>query len=144
MMGAWIGVACQNHVARGRAGGFMQVNHGKKAPLARIQPGDAIIYYSPSTELGGGEKLQSFTAAGTVRAGEPYMGYMGEGFTPWRRDVDWFEAEPAPIAPILDRLELTRGKKNWGYGFRFGLLSISDHDRDVILDAMHARQVASE
>lgn len=142
-MGAWIGVAAANHVARGRAGGFMQVNHGKRAPLARIQPGDTIIYYSPSTEFGGGEKLQSFTVAGIVRPGELYMGDMGEGFTPWRRDVDWFDAEPASILPLLDRLELTRGKTNWGYGFRFGLIRISDHDRDEILEAMRI-QVASE
>lgn len=142
-MSAWIGVAAANHVTRGRAGGFMQVNHGKRAPLARIQPGDTIIYYSPSTEFGGGEKLQSFVAAGAVRTGEPYVGDMGEGFTPWRRDVDWFEAEPASILPLLERLELTRGKTNWGYGFRFGLIRISDHDRDEILKAMRV-QVASE
>jgi hypothetical protein len=143
-MNAWIGVAAANHVARGRAGGFMQVNHGKRAPLARIRPGDTIIYYAPTTEYGGGEKLQSFVAAGTVRPGELYTGVMGEGFTPWRRDVDWFEAEPAPILPLLDKLEMTRGKANWGYGFRFGLVRISDHDRDEILKAMGVRQLASE
>lgn len=143
-MAAWIGVAAASHVTRGQAGSFMQVCHGKQAPLARIQPGDTIIYYSPSTERAGGERLQSFTAAGIVRLGEPYMSDMGGGFTPWRRDIDWLEAQPAPIAPLLDRLELTRGKTNWGYGFRFGVVRISDHDRDVILDAMHACQVASE
>jgi hypothetical protein len=141
---AWIAVASANHVARGREGGFMQVNHGKKAPLARIQPGDTVIYYSPTAEMGGGGKLQSFTAAGIVRVGEPYIGYMGEGFTPFRRDVDWLETHQAPIAPLLDRLELTRGKSNWGYGFRFGLVRISDHDRDIILAAMKTPQIASE
>ena len=141
-MSAWIGVASADHVARGRAGGFMQVSHGKKAPLARIQPGDTVIYYSPTTELGGGEKLQSFTAAGIVRPGEPYVGDM-DGFTPFRRDVDWLETQHAPIGPLLDRLELTRGKTNWGYGFHFGLVRISDQDRDVVLAAM-GPQTASE
>jgi hypothetical protein len=122
----------------------MQVSHGKRAPLARIQPGDTIIYYSPTTEMGGGGKLRSFTAAGKVRPGEPYPFNMGNGFTPYRRDVDWLETRIAPIAPLLDHLELTRGKTSWGYGFRFGMVRISDHDRDVILKAMQAPQIASE
>lgn len=143
-MTAWIGVAAASHVARGRAGGFMQVCHGKHAPIARIQPGDTIFYYSPTTEMGGGEKLQSFTAAGTVRPGEPYLSDMGDGFTPYRRDVEWLETPAVPIAALLDRLDLTRGKTNWGYGFRFGMVRISDHDCRIIFDAMKARQMASE
>ena len=39
----WIGVASANHIARGLAEGFMQVNHGKQAPLKRLQPGDVVI-----------------------------------------------------------------------------------------------------
>ena len=143
-MNAWIGVASANHVVRGQGGGFMQVCHGKHAPIARIQPGDTMIYYSPSTEMGGGEKLQHFTAAGIVRPGDPYLFDMGGGFTPWRRDVEWLQTRPAPIAPLLDRLEFTRGKSNWGYGFRFGVVRISEHDRDLILAAMQAPQTASE
>lgn len=49
-----------------------------------------------------------------------------------------------PIAPLLDRLELTRGKTNWGYGFRFGLVRISDHDCKLIVEAMTPSQIASE
>jgi hypothetical protein len=137
-MTAWIGVASADHVARGREGGFMQVCHGKSGPLTRIRPGDDILYYSPSTEMRGGAKVQSFTAAGRVIEREPYRLDMGGGFVPLRRDVEWLLAEPAPIQPLLDRLEFTRGKANWGYVFRFGVLKISDADRDVILGAMGA------
>ena len=28
--------------------GFMQVSHGKAAPLRRIRPGDGVAYYSPT------------------------------------------------------------------------------------------------
>lgn len=143
-MSAWIGVASSDHVARGQAGGFMQVCHGKHAPIARIAPGDTIIYYSPAAEMGGGEKLQSFTAAGIVRPGAPYAFDMGAGFAPYRRDVEWMETRPVPIVPMLDRLEFTRGKTNWGYGFRFGVVRISDHDRDIILDAMRLPAAASQ
>lgn len=135
-MSAWIGVASADHVARGRESGFMQLGHGKRAPLARIQPDDTIIYYSPTTEMGGGKKLQAFTAAGIVRPGEPYRFDMSEDFTCHRRDVDWLETRITPIATLLDALELTKGKTNWGYGFRFGMVRITDHDRDVILTAM--------
>jgi EVE domain len=134
----WIAVASANHVARGIAGGFMQVNHGKAAPLKRIRPGDFICYYSPTKELGGAEKLQAFTAIGTIKQGEIYQGEMGGGFVPFRRDVDWFTSENAMIAPLLNELEFTKGKTNWGYQMRFGLFEISDDDMKVIAKNMRA------
>lgn len=137
-MTAWIGVASADHVARGRAGGFMQVCHGKSGPLSRIRPGDDIIYYSPSTEMGGGERVQSFTAAGRVVDRDAYRFDMGDGFVPTRRDVEWLEAKAVAIQPLLEQLEFTRDRRNWGYVFRFGVVKISDHDREVILEAMEA------
>lgn len=114
----------------------MQVCHGKSGPLSRIKAGDDIIYYSPSTEMGGGDKVQSFTAAGHVTDKDAYSFDMGNGFVPTRRDVEWLATSPTPIQPLLDRLDFTRGKRNWGYVFRFGVLKISDADRDTILEAM--------
>ncbi|WP_421916292.1 EVE domain-containing protein [Mesorhizobium sp.] len=136
MSAHWIAVASAEHVRRGRQEGFMQVNHGKSAPLRRIKPGDGIVYYSPSTVLGMKDGLQAFTALGTVREGEPYQGDMGGGFTPFRRDVEWAKASEAPIKPLLDRLEFTAGKSNWGYQLRFGLFSISAGDFALIAKAM--------
>ena len=46
----WIAVASADHARRGRdemVPGFMQVGHGKLAPLKRVQPGDCVAYYSP-------------------------------------------------------------------------------------------------
>jgi hypothetical protein len=136
MSGYWIAVASAQHVRRGREGGFMQVNHGKAAPLRRIKPGDGIVYYSPTTILGEKDGLQAFTAIGTVREGEPYQGDMGDGFTPFRRDVEWAKAREAPIKPLLDRLEFTAGRSNWGYQLRFGLFAVSEHDFSLIAEAM--------
>ena len=42
----WLAVASADHVAIGRRGGFMQVCHGKAAPLRRIQPGDTILMHA--------------------------------------------------------------------------------------------------
>ena len=89
MTGYWVGVACAAHVRRGRSGGFMQLGHGKAAPLKRVKPGDRIVYYSPTVTLGGKDKLQAFTAIGTVKDREPYVFDMGKGFKPYppRRDL---------------------------------------------------------
>lgn len=132
----WIAVASANHVAIGRAQGFMQVNHGKEAPLRRIAPGDLVAYYSPVEVFGTRTPLQAFTALGRVRAGGPYMGHMAQGFTPFRRDVDWFTATAAPIRPLLSALEFTKDRVNWGGPFRYGLFSVSDADIAVIARAM--------
>jgi hypothetical protein len=139
MSACWLAVASAEHVRRGRSEGFMQVSHGKAAPLKRIKPGDRVVYYSPTVKLGGKDKLQAFTAIGIVKDREPYVGDMGKGFRPYRRDVDWVKAAEAPIRPLLDRLELTADKPNWGYQLRFGLFAISEADFCLIAQAMGAR-----
>jgi EVE domain len=132
----WIGVAAANHVERGRSGGFMQLNHGKSQPLKRVKGQDIIAYYSPVTIFGGTEKLRAFTAIGRVRDGEPYQGDMGGGFKPYRRDVEWFPSRVAAIEPLLQALEFTKGKKSWGYQFRFGIFATSEGDMRAIAQAM--------
>lgn len=132
----WIAVASAEHVRRGRTEGFMQVCHGKSAPLRRMQPGDRVIYYSPTEHFGAGDKLQAFTALGTVKPVAPYQVDMGEGFYPFRRDVAWETARETPIGPLLDRLGFTAGKRNWGYQLRFGLFEITEADADLIAAAM--------
>ena len=61
---------------------------------------------------------------------------MGGGFTPWRRDVDWFPSQETAIRPLLDVLSFTRGNPNWGYQLRFGLFEIPMRDAEVIASAM--------
>jgi hypothetical protein len=58
----WIAVASAEHVRLGRSNGFMQVSHGKSASLRRIEPGDRVVFYSPTDAFRGKDKLQSFTA----------------------------------------------------------------------------------
>ncbi|EPX56382.1 hypothetical protein D187_007724 [Cystobacter fuscus DSM 2262] len=135
----WIAVASAEHVLRGREAGFMQVCHGKAAPLRRLQPGDRVIYYSPTVSFQGKDRLQAFTALGLVKAGEPYVFDMGGGFRPFRRDVTWLPARTAPIQPLLESLDFSAGRRNWGYQLRFGLFSISEHDLRLIARAMGVR-----
>ena len=135
----WIAVASAEHVRRGQSEGFVQVCHGKAAPLRRVKSGSRVVYYSPTKLFGGSDRLQAFTALGIVRAAEAYQVDMGGGFHPFRRDVDWLETSPAPIKPLLDLLELTKGRRNWGQKFRFGLIAISACDMTVIATAMGFR-----
>ena len=135
----WVAVASAEHVAIGRAGGFMQVGHGKGAPLKRLHAGDRIAYYSPVRVFGSKDACQAFTAIGTVRDDRIYQGRMADGFEPFRKDVDWRVADEAPIRPLLDTLSFTVGKSNWGYAFRVGLLKVSADDMALIANAMHAR-----
>lgn len=116
----------------------MQVCHGKLAPLRRIQPGDGVVYYSPTVEYGCREKLRCFTAIGVVSDGSPYQQEMAGGFCPYRRDVQWLQAAEASITPLLNVLELTAGKRNWGYQLRLGLCAISASDWQLIAAAMRA------
>jgi hypothetical protein len=136
----WIAVASAEHVRIGQAAGFMQVCHGKAAPLRRIRPGDKVVYYSPSSFFDKAsarrDKLQSFTAIGIVREGEPYLAEMGGGFHPWRREVNWLEAMETPIKPLLAKLEFTAERSNWGHQMRFGLFTISPRDHATIAAAM--------
>jgi hypothetical protein len=132
----WVAVASAEHVRIGRSRGFMQVCHGKAAPLKRIHPGDGVVYYSPTNVFRGKDRLQCFTAIGVVRQGVPYQADMDGGFCPFRRDVSWHAAEEVPIKPLLGSLDFTTAGSNWGFQLRFGLFEISEHDMAVIAAAM--------
>jgi len=132
----WIAVASAEPVRRGRAAGFMQVCHGKAAPLRRIQPHDRVACYSPTLEFRGSDRCQAFTAFGIVCDRQPYRGAAQGDFSPYRRDVTWLETRDASITPLLDALEFSAGRRNWGYQFRFGLFRVSEHDMGTIAKAM--------
>ena len=145
----WLAVASAEHVEIGRSAGFMQVCHGKATPLRRVQPGDRVVYYSPnriyspSHALRGKDRLQAFTAIGTVKPGALYQADMGFGFHPFRRDVAWHDAEPAPLALLQEELAFTR-EKNWGYRLRQGLIEICDADMTAIAAAMFKASAAPD
>jgi hypothetical protein len=62
---------------------------------------------------------------------------MSADFHPWRRDVNWSEASHAPIRPLLETLEFTAGRANWGMIFRRGHFEISERDFRTIAKAMN-------
>ena len=132
----WVGVASADHVEAAVAGGFVQLGHGKAAPVRRLAPGDLIAFYSPRTQLRAGEIVRSFTAMGTVLEREPYLYAQTPGFAPMRRDVAWFNAQPAPVEPLLEKLSFIPSRDHWGVAFRRGLVEATEQDMRVIADAM--------
>jgi hypothetical protein len=132
----WIGVVSRSHVQLGVRGGFVQLAHGKRAPLARLQAGDGLVMYSPRTSYPHGETLQSFTAIGIVTSGEIYQVEMSPDFTPYRVDVSYLECREAPIKPLVEPLSFIRNKTHWGAAFRFGQLKIPADDFALIAQAM--------
>ena len=138
----WVAVACAEHARRGREHlplGFMQVCHGRLAPLRRLRTGDRVAYYAPSTRPGEIDGLRSWVSLGRVAPGSPYVFDMGGGFVPHRRDVRYDpRARETPITPLLDRLEFIEDRRHWGQRFRFGPFEIGDHDMRLIADAMGA------
>jgi len=132
----WIGVVSRSHVQLGVEGGFIQLNHGKKAPLQRLHAGDGLAIYSPKTAYPDGEPLQSFTAIGSVTSGDIYQVEMGPDFKPYRVDVEFLSCREAPIRPLIDELSFIKSKTHWGAAFRFGLLKVPADDFLLIVEAM--------
>jgi len=94
----------------------------------------------PAADTRGGDPVQAFTAIGRIRPGEPYVGDMGGGFHPIRRDVDFLACHAAPVRPLLDRLDFTRGHVSWGMVFRRGSFAVSREDFLTIAAAMGVRE----
>ena len=116
----WIGVVSGSHIRIGVEGGFVQLNHGKKAPLQGFHAGDGLVIYSPRTSYPDGEPLQAFTAIGVVTTGDIYQVQMSPGFEPYRVDVQFMECREAPIKPLIDELSFITNKSHWGAAFRSG------------------------
>lgn len=135
----WVGVASREHTQRGVHEGIAQVCHGKQGPLKRMQPGDWIIYYSPTLIFGEKSPCRHFTAIGQIKGNPAYQFKMSESFVPWRRDVQYISADEVPIEPLIDKLSFIKNKRSWGYVFRFGLFEINETDFKLIAANMGAR-----
>ncbi len=132
----WVGVISRAHVWRGVEGGFTQVCHGKRAPLARMKGGDLFIAYSPTTELGGGQPLRAFTAFGRVRDELITQVDLGGGFVPFRRAVAWEPgAREVALEALRGSLEFVKDP-GWGMKARRGHFEISSADGECVARAM--------
>ncbi len=122
---------------RGTSEGIAQACHGKAAPLKRMKQGDGVIYYSSKMEFGRSVPCQCFTAIGQVLDDNVYSFDMGNGFVPFRRNVNFFKCHETSIIPIIPELSFITNKQKWGGVFRFGMLEIPKQDFLLILSKMN-------
>jgi hypothetical protein len=132
----WIIVASKDHLQRGLAGGFIQANHGKAAPLKRMHLGSWVIFYSPKLECEKPGKLQCFTAMGRLIDENIYQHDMDGGFVPFRRKVTFLPAQDVSILPLIKDLTFIKDKVHWGASFRFGTVQIPEEDFRLIAAKM--------
>lgn len=132
----WVNTVSLDHVRAGRDGGFTQADHGKSDRLSRLQQGDYLVFYSPKTALQSGQPVQCFTAMGEIIDMAPYQVDLTECFQPWRRQMQFWSVQQAPIHPLIAQLQFIENPRYWGFPFRRGLFEISAADFRLIAQAM--------
>lgn len=140
----WIATVSKEHTLRGVAGGFMQVCHGKQAPLKRMKKGDYLIVYSSKITMEGNEKCQAFTAIGQVEDDNVYQYEMTDNFKPFRRNIRFIESVESSIIPLINDLEFIPNKKSWGYPFRYGFFEIKENDFNLITSKMLQNEIQGQ
>ena len=136
MVKYWINTVHRNHVLVGKAGSFVQADHGKRRSLDRMNPGDYFVYYSPRTSFEDKTPLQSFTALARIADAPVYQAEMSSDFQPFRREAHYFECRELPIRPLIEALSFIEDKKHWGFKFRTGAFEIPASDFVLIAEGM--------
>ncbi len=132
----WMAAISKEHTRRGVAGGFIQLCHGKQAPLKRMKKGDWIIVYSSKESMEEKTKCQAFTAIGQVIDEHIYSFQMSDNFVPFRRNINFYNSNEISILPLIHQLHFMQNKKSWGYPFRFGFFEIQENDFKLIFSKM--------
>lgn len=132
----WIAVVSKEHAMQGVEGGFIQINHGKEAPLKRIKKNDWIIIYSPKLSMETDVTCQAFTAIGQATDDRVYQVQMTDTFAPFRRGIQFHDCQEIPIKSLIERLGFIHNKKSWGAVFRFGFFAIQENDFNLIKSEM--------
>ncbi|MGH3444703.1 MAG: EVE domain-containing protein [Nocardioidaceae bacterium] len=115
-------VASREHARRGVESGFVMANHGKRAPLARMSPGDRILIYSPTTDYPDGAPLRAITIVGEVTGEQPEPSEVIPGG--FRRAARLYEIPQLPLDRIRQHLPVSR--------LRFGFFELDPADARAI------------
>ena len=137
-MKCWINCLAKNHVLAGVEGGFTQAASGKADPMRRLNAGDVVVFYSEGTTFRAGERLQAFTAIGRVAGKDPFQTKVTPKLIPWRRRVEYVEAEETSILPLIPKLSFITDKEHWSASLRAGFFEISEADCAQIATALKA------
>jgi EVE domain-containing protein len=131
----WVATVSKEHAMRGVSKKFIQVCHGKQAPLKRMKKVILACLFVKTT-MEKNEKCQTFTAVGRVIDDDVYQFQMTQNFKPFRRNIEFLECQESSIIPLINDLEFILNKKTWGYPFRFGFFEIKENDFNLIASRM--------
>ena len=126
----WIAVISRAHARIAAASGFLQVCHGKAAPLRRTSAGDEVFIYCPREEMGAGRVLKRVEFCCIFDDDRVYQVEQAPGFTPFRKDVTFDTAFTGVAIHDVAGLELT-ANPHWGMLARRGFFEITAHDADL-------------
>jgi len=93
----WIAVISLEHARIAAASGFLQVCHGKAAPLKATRAGDEFFICCPKTQMKGGKSIKQIAFRGYFSDNEIYQVEQLPGFQPWRKNVN-FDAQFQAVA----------------------------------------------
>ncbi len=119
----WLVVASRDHALRGVEGGFVMANHGKRAPLARMSPGDGIVVYSPTTSYPAGTPLRAVSVVGEVTGAAPEASTAIPGGFRRRARLRALDP-PLPLDEVREHLPVSR--------LRFGFAELDPADAEAI------------
>jgi hypothetical protein len=133
----WLAVVSLDHAKIGFEARFLQVCHGRAAPLRRAAVDDEVFVYCPRTAYRNGKSLMSVQFHGRFANEKIYQVETVDAFAPFRRDVDFSASfRPIDIRRISD-LELT-ANPSWGVALRRGFLELVSADAARILNRSEA------
>ena len=98
------------------------VNHGKRAPLARMSLGDRILVYSPKTTFPDGDPFQAIAVVGIVAGQQPEPSPVIPGG--FRLRADLREIAPISLARVRAYLPTSR--------LRFGCFELEVDNAEAI------------
>ncbi|MGL5626625.1 MAG: EVE domain-containing protein [Candidatus Rhabdochlamydia sp.] len=109
----WVGTVSKEHVFVGVKGGFCQVCHGKKDPLARMKKGDWLVYYSPKEAFEANKPCQKFTTIREIADEDVYKFKMSDEVISFRKNITYLnDIKEQSIRPLLDKLSFTQSITN--------------------------------
>lgn len=132
----WVSKAAQEHVKVVQDKGYTQVNMGPRGPLEKMNPGDWILYYSPTVYYAQDEPVcHQFTGIACVN---DQRVYPQGGLFPdrWRRNVEFFECEPIHVQHFVGKVTFLPEQKNWQDTLEESIFQITRDDFITIVEAI--------
>ncbi len=128
----WICNAALEHVNIVKKKGYTQINMGPRKPLANMNVGDWIIYYSPTINFEDSiPTCQKFTGIAVIRDTKIYP-QGNQQPDHWRRNVEFFDCNHHHPQDFFGKVSFLSEHCNWIQILNQPIFSISRDDFAII------------